>query len=228
MLNKNLSQKGGIMKHLIKKHILLLALIAQVTFVGIAQADTIALSFSGGTTADKFTNSTIGWEFTISEPINVTSLGVWDEGGNGLADDHQVGIWHSSGGGPLVSTTVTSADPLTNGFRYRSVSPFTLQPGSYVIGSFMPNGNDLSIDDAQYTTQFPVTYTTNLNGPGGFTIPINAWQGYDGAHFGPNFQFVLATATAVPSLNEWGMIIFMALAGLGSLYYLRKQKGTSR
>jgi len=31
-------------------------------------------------------------------------------------------------------------------------------------------------------------------------------------------------ATSVPTMNEWGMIIFMALAGVGSVYYLRKKK----
>ena len=30
--------------------------------------------------------------------------------------------------------------------------------------------------------------------------------------------------TAIPTLNEWGVIIFMVLAGLGSVYYLRKYK----
>jgi len=30
----------------------------------------------------------------------------------------------------------------------------------------------------------------------------------------------------VPTMNEWGMIIFMALAGLGSVYYLRRQRRT--
>ena len=29
--------------------------------------------------------------------------------------------------------------------------------------------------------------------------------------------------TSIPTLNEWGMIIFMVLAGLGSVYYLRKK-----
>jgi hypothetical protein len=37
-----------------------------------------------------------------------------------------------------------------------------------------------------------------------------------------------ATATAVPTMNEWGMIIFMALAGLGAAYYLRRQKRAQR
>lgn len=35
---------------------------------------------------------------------------------------------------------------------------------------------------------------------------------------------VLGIATAVPTLNEWGAIIFMLLAGLGSVYYLRKHR----
>jgi hypothetical protein len=30
--------------------------------------------------------------------------------------------------------------------------------------------------------------------------------------------------TAIPAMTEWGIIIFMILAGLGSVYYLRKQR----
>ena len=33
-------------------------------------------------------------------------------------------------------------------------------------------------------------------------------------------------SVAVPTMNEWGMIIFMALAGIGSVYYLRRKKIT--
>ena len=31
-------------------------------------------------------------------------------------------------------------------------------------------------------------------------------------------------ANPVPTMTEWGMIIFIALAGLGAVYYLRRQK----
>jgi hypothetical protein len=31
---------------------------------------------------------------------------------------------------------------------------------------------------------------------------------------------------AVPTMNEWGMIIFIALAGMGSVYYMRRQRRT--
>lgn len=30
----------------------------------------------------------------------------------------------------------------------------------------------------------------------------------------------------IPTMTEWGMIIFMVLAGLGSVYYLRRQRRT--
>jgi hypothetical protein len=32
------------------------------------------------------------------------------------------------------------------------------------------------------------------------------------------------TATSVPTMTEWGMIIFMILAGLGAVYYMRRQR----
>jgi len=35
--------------------------------------------------------------------------------------------------------------------------------------------------------------------------------------------FPLDPVVSIPTLTEWGMIIFMILAGLGSVYYLRRQ-----
>jgi len=57
----------------------------------------------------------------------------------------------------------------------------------------------------------------------GSAAPLHAFSGnYD--------IFVLKMsdppATAIPTMNEWGTIIFMALAGLGSVYYLRRQRRT--
>ena len=40
-----------------------------------------------------------------------------------------------------------------------------------------------------------------------------------------NFAYnACPTTTAVPSMTEWGMIIFMVLAGLGAVYFIRRQK----
>ncbi|MDA8105925.1 MAG: IPTL-CTERM sorting domain-containing protein [Nitrospiraceae bacterium] len=41
------------------------------------------------------------------------------------------------------------------------------------------------------------------------------------------YELGAATATAVPTLSEWGMIAFMAMAGLLSVYYLRRRKATA-
>lgn len=35
---------------------------------------------------------------------------------------------------------------------------------------------------------------------------------------------ILTAAAAVPTMTEWGMIIFIVLAGLSSVYYLRRQR----
>jgi hypothetical protein len=33
-------------------------------------------------------------------------------------------------------------------------------------------------------------------------------------------------ATSVPTMTEWGMILFIAIAGLGAVYYLKRQRRT--
>jgi hypothetical protein len=42
-------------------------------------------------------------------------------------------------------------------------------------------------------------------------------------------ECILTTPTAaevIPTMNEWGMIIFMMLAGAGAAYYLRRRRIT--
>jgi hypothetical protein len=48
---------------------------------------------------------TRGYAFTPSQDIFVDGVGIWDEGGDGLQQDHRVGIW-DSGMNLLVSSTV--------------------------------------------------------------------------------------------------------------------------
>ena len=66
---------------------------------------------------------TLGWQFSTSQSINVTGLGVFDDSQDGLTVSHDVGIWDSLGN--LMGMTTVSAgtvDPLVNQFRYSSVS----------------------------------------------------------------------------------------------------------
>jgi hypothetical protein len=62
------------------------------------------------------------------------------------------------------------------------------------------------------------------------TLPVGALStdlGSSPAPPGPGVLLIAlgaGGATVIPTLNEWGMIIFMVLAGLMSIYYLRRQK----
>lgn len=82
--------------------------------------------------------TTVGWQFTVGgTPLQVTQLGLFDSGSDGLLASHQVGIWNSSGT-LLSSATVKAgtASPLTAGYRYEPVTPFTLPAnGTYQIGA---------------------------------------------------------------------------------------------
>jgi acetamidase/formamidase len=35
---------------------------------------------------------------------------------------------------------------------------------------------------------------------------------------------LVSTPTAVPTMSEWGMIMFMVLSGLGAVYYMKRQR----
>ena len=92
---------------------------------------------------------TIGWSFTVgANPITVSQLGLYDSGGNGLAESHQIGLWTGDGSLLLRSTTVpagTSAT-LSGAYRYVPVTPVTLNAGqTYVIGAFysVNSGDDI-------------------------------------------------------------------------------------
>jgi len=80
-------------------------------------------------------NWTLGYEFTANSNMNLTHLGFFDWNQDGLAQNHQIGIWDTAGN--LLSTaTVGNADPLTGFFRYTPIAPLTLTAGqNYIIGA---------------------------------------------------------------------------------------------
>jgi hypothetical protein len=47
----------------------------------------------------------------------------------------------------------------------------------------------------------------------------------DGSQIPGTFQAILGQSpTSIPTMTGWGMIIFMVLAGLGAVYFVRRQK----
>jgi hypothetical protein len=72
------------------------------------------------------------------------------------------------------------------------------------------------IDTTPYTvapSANPITFTLTSLAGNGLLQHVDYTQ-----------QGMCQGLVSVPTMNEWGMIIFMALAGLGAVYYLRRQK----
>src|SRR5436309_3045285 len=81
-----------------------------------ARADTPAIDFTSPTA--NYTNGSwsLGWEFTVNQAIDVTSVGFYDDQRNGLTAGHPVGIFDAATN-LLASATVAPGDPLTGFFR---------------------------------------------------------------------------------------------------------------
>lgn len=194
------------------------------------RADFVAVSIDVGANplGQSVNTQTLGWDFTTTEPIIVTQLGLFDAGLNGFAESHRIGIWTISGT-LLVDGTVSAGtgNPLLDQFRYVQVPEILLTPGSYVIG-------------AQYTAfsadQLPTAVDSVLSDPRivfsgprfglGASFPFpNVDQGPGNNHFGPNFQFREAGAV-VPEPST----VLLLIVGIVSVWAgrcIRRRPGSS-
>ena len=109
-------------------------------------ADTPAYTYSSGNEA--IAPITLGFEFSPTENIVVSELGVYDAVGNGdgLAVSHDVGIWSLNGNLIALATVPAgTGSTLESGFRYVPIPLTTLIGGtSYRVGARF----DLSTGDA--------------------------------------------------------------------------------
>jgi hypothetical protein len=201
------------------------AVLAVVVGTQASHADTVAVTFDT-TTGLELGNGpfTLGFEFQVNAPINVTQLGAFDDSQDGLNENHDVGIWNSVGV-LQVSATVAAGtvDPLTNQFRYVSVAPVTLGAGTYYIGALWVDGADYNTfpDGANsgFATAPQITFVSDSYVAGGaLADPTNLLAGGP-AYFGPNFQFVASSAVPLPASVSVGLSM---LAGFGVLFGLRK------
>ncbi|MEI9815148.1 MAG: PEP-CTERM sorting domain-containing protein [Acidobacteriota bacterium] len=190
-----------------KKLFLVMALTAVSSF-----GSTLALTMSSPTTfIDSVDSFTSGWSFTITDSILISSLGYYDENGDGLSDSHDVGIF-DSGGTLLVTANVASGTgaALVTDWRMVSVTPYLLGPGTYTVA-----GSSINSTDSMVATAIPIldpTFTlgaTDLFSFGAFSNPtLNAGGGI--TYFNANFQFdstgVPEPSTLLMSLSAFGLI----------------------
>ena len=195
-----------------------------IGFASMAHA-AVAIDLAAGGTDFTNGNWSLGFEFTANSSITVTHLGFYDDGGNGFAGDHEVGIWDTAGN-LLASGTVVAGDTLIDSFRYTAIAPLVLSAGTnYIIAAV--TGAENYYFGAPVTTPPEVTYITDRYasdtlGSGLLDFPedSDALTPANAGYFGPNFQFDAAAVPEPMSMAIWGL----GAVGLFGVRRLRRKK----
>jgi len=224
-----------------KKSLLLPLLLAAGLAVESAQAGLLAVDWSQTADVGEFGNSTesrtYGYEFTIAagNQFSLTALGVFDiqffGKGDGLVEDHAVGLW-SGAGTLLASVTVPSGTGATlvesgatnptgrevGGWRFVDLlTPVVLTPGSYLIGAFYSGSADDYLFTLNSNIASRITSLSGISVTGGRSSPGGALTSPgpgNFAYFGPSFQ-VAEPPTAAP-VPATAALLALGLAGMGA------------
>ncbi|MBY0373393.1 MAG: DUF4082 domain-containing protein [Bryobacteraceae bacterium] len=157
----------------------------------------IGMGTSGGTPTTPRVSGTIGFLFSVNTAVNLTDLGYWDEGGDGLIDPHQVGIWDAVSNTLVASVTVPTGTggTLLGGFRFVSVgAPIALAAGNYVLGGFTLAASenvarDRFLIEPTLTPASQLSFLENRSVTGAsLALPTTTSPFLNAAFFGPNLQ----------------------------------------
>lgn len=189
-------------------------------------AQTPIVDFTGGITGFPTADAVVGYEFRISNSILIDALGVWDEGANGLSNNHTVGLWNFNGSNLIASTTVTNAAiPVTstsaNGrWLAAPIGNLVLTPGTYILGAtFFNRDMDLLRYLTTATSVTNVTYGTSRQiASTPLVFPTTISTSLDAGIFGPN-AFRLA-----PVPEPGSLALLVGMASIGGLVVRRNNR----
>jgi hypothetical protein len=190
-----------------------------------AGAQLAGVDFIGDTGTALADAETIGWSFSISQPITITALGTFGGTAGGAGGTVQgitpVSLWTQSG--TLLDSTIVGpgtagslfVPPGGQGAWYEPVTPTVLTPGTYIIGAQYQENWTLTLVDpfdqgATFSPQITFEGTQSIPGAGfpagnsGRVSLVGAAQGY----WGPNFLY------AVPEPSSCVILFAATFVGL--------------
>ena len=203
--------------------LLTLALALFICITSLPARAQLVLDFTGGN-ANTFSGSaTVGWEFTLTTTLVVTGLGFWDEGGNGLLNNHDIGLWNSNDPSQLLaSTTISNGNSVpvvstsSDGrWLFTSIVPITLQPGTYVVGAtIVAFDQDLQRFGTTASTISGLTFVQGRNiSSSSLAYPLASGTANDGI-FGPNLQGTVVPEPSTVAQVGLGLTVLVVLRGL--------------
>lgn len=192
-----------------------LSLVAAVAAPITARADTTASFHNGGGTLTQLQASAMGWEFSVTDFVTISSLGIWDSGSDGLSKVHQVGIFRSDTFSLVVGASIIdgTAAPLIDGSRFVPVAPVTLSPGvlyyiladDFTADPFVSGPNSMGFGPE-------ITWVALANSSGITIHDTPVFTPGTLGNLGPNFRYTVPTPGAA------------SLLGLGSLMVAARRR----
>lgn len=176
---------------------------------------TVAFQFDSAPTSTEPTKPlVIGFQFSTNQNMTVSSLGYYDDGGDGFLNSHQIGIFNSVG--TLVASATVSAgtgDALNGNFRYVDISPVLLPHSqTFTIAATAGNSNDAWAYGTIGGTLVGLTVDPAINiasTAGRFSYPADGALYYPtdsyiySIYAGPDFQF---DVIPIPEPGTFGLL----------------------
>jgi streptogramin lyase len=157
----------------------------------------------------------------IDTPVPANSKGLYDPNGMAIGPDRNLYISSEGEGIPSNPNVIFRLNLQNN-----VLTEFVSSNGDASPGLNEPEGIVFGPDGNLYVTSGDTAEVYRYNGTTGALIGVFVTAGLGAASTDPKGLtfFPSDYVRAIPTLNPWGMILFMILAGIGSIFFLRRQR----
>ncbi len=135
----------------------------------------------------------LGYRFSLAKPIQIESLGVLEQNGNGVLDnvgEAEIGLWNDNGELVLQASLAAGTSGQGDGY-YTRVPAQVIQPGSYVIAATVQQNGEPILAATSATMANGLSYEAPMYNTGTSLIypQWEAESSWQQGFFGPSFQF---------------------------------------